>query len=125
VRGHGALKPDSEESDVGDPEQIRKRLWRRSSPGLFLAATVVAAAGCSESPTYEGVGTDHPVVGRSLDEIEPCTNQVCLDGVVVRVVHDLSKGERRETGDASCYFSRLDLIVDEHQVVAAKAGCSP
>lgn len=108
--------------------------WFRSLTVLLGAAGIAAVGGaCSEEATYDGAGTDHPFAGRSLSEIQPCAEVGCgvggvnegtLDGVVVRIVQDLSDGETLQQGDAACIMGRVDLVVDGDTIVAATESCS-
>ena len=106
-------------------------MTRRPLPGLLLvAAGALLAGACSDSAAYEGEGTDHEFVGRSLEELERCSPSPCmgssvgtLDGVEVAVLQDLSKGQTMPMGDAACIIDRVGLVVDGDEIVAAWVTC--
>ena len=91
---------------------------------LVLATGILVA--CSAG--YGGPGTDHPFVGRSLSEVEPCADPGCgvgginlgtLDGTVVRVTKDLSADETFSDLACSINGDRLNLVTDGDTIVAA------
>jgi hypothetical protein len=116
----------------------RIRFQRSSQPirsaylvGLPGAVLIASVSACSGPAPYNGPGTDHEFVGRSIEEITPCSEPMCgiggvnngtLDGVVVRVVRDVSEDELA-FGDAACIIGRVDLVVDGTEIVAATESC--
>lgn len=107
------------------------RQTQRAVRWLTVMMAVLVAA-CSASSAYDGPGTDHRFVGRSLSEVELCEPDRCdsiginrgtLDGVVVRVVTDIAV-DGVQFADAAC-GDRVNLVVDGDTIVAAtQEDCS-
>ncbi len=109
------------------------QLGRPRRYAVIIVATAVLLSSCSGSSAYDGPGIDHRFVGRSLSEVEPCDTTGCgsigmnlgtLDGVVVRVVTDVSE-DGQQFADLACSGDRVNLVVDGDTIVAAvQEDCS-
>jgi hypothetical protein len=86
----------------------------------------VGIVGCSADPSYEGIGSDHPLVGVEIEAPDTCdvslvlNADACVQGRAVRVAW---RDGEPVGSDASCQGERMNVAVDDDVVVGAWLDC--